>query len=43
MSKHIVAWQQPAMLYNIEQGGVLKASTMHIWLALALFSLFNNQ
>ena len=41
--KHIVAWQQPAMLYMIKLTGGLKASPMHVWLGLALFSLLNNQ
>ena len=41
--QYIVAWQQPVMLYNIKQAGGLKASPMHIWLGLALFSLFKNQ
>ena len=31
------------MLYNIKQAGGLKASPMHAWLGLALFSLFNKQ
>ena len=31
------------MLYYIKQAGWLKASPIHIWLGLALFSLFNNQ
>ena len=41
--QYIVAWQQPAILYNIKQAGGLKASPMHIWLGLVLFSLFKNQ
>ena len=36
--QRIVAWQKPAMLYNIKQGGGLKASPMHVWLGLALFN-----
>ena len=31
------------MLYNIKQVGGLKASPLHAWLGLALFSLFNKQ
>ena len=31
------------MLYRIKQDGGLKASLMHVWLCMALFSLFNNQ
>ena len=31
------------MLYNIKQGGGLKASPMHVWSGLALLSLFNDQ
>ena len=31
------------MVCNIKQGGGLKASPIHVWLCMALFSLFNNQ
>ena len=31
------------MGYNIKQAGVLKTSPLHVWLGLALFSLFNQR